>query len=64
MRIAITGANGFVGRTLIAVLLQDLATADIRALVRDPQRAAAQLRSSVAELRRIDVTDPSTLSGA
>jgi NADH dehydrogenase len=64
MRVAITGANGFVGRTLIALLLQDETPPDIRALVRDPVRAAARVPAGVIELRRIDVTDPPTLSGA
>src|SRR5438067_3151246 len=64
MRIAITGANGFVGRTLIGLLLEDPAPPDIRALVRDPVRAAAELPAGVADVRRADVTDPPSLSGA
>ena len=64
MRIAITGANGFVGRTLIGLLLEDPAQPDIRALVRDPVRAAAELPAGVADVRRADVADPPSLSGA
>jgi len=64
MRIAITGANGFVGRTLIGLLLEDPAPPDIRALVRDPVRAAAELPAGVADVRRADVADPPSLSGA
>ena len=64
MRIAITGANGFVGRTLIRLLLEDSAPPDIRALVRDPVRAAAELPAGVADVRRADMTDPPSLSGA
>jgi NADH dehydrogenase len=64
MRIAITGANGFVGRNVIAVLLGDEAPGDIRAIVRDPDRAAAELPRAPLEVRRADVTDPATLRGA
>jgi NADH dehydrogenase len=64
MRIAITGANGFVGRNVIAVLLGDGAPRDLRAIVRDPERAAAELPGAALDLRRADVTDPDTLRGA
>ena len=70
MRIAITGANGFVGRNLIALLLRkegnedDEADIDVRAIVRDPSRAAAELPHAAVEIRRADVTDPDSLSGA
>lgn len=63
MKIAITGANGFVGRNLIALLLADTSPTDIRAIVRDPARAAAELPRVGLELRRADVTDPATLRG-
>ena len=64
MRIAVTGANGFVGRNLIALLLGDEAGIDVRAIVRDPSRAAAELPLAGVEIRRADVTDPDSLSGA
>ncbi|MHB8631740.1 MAG: NAD(P)H-binding protein, partial [Candidatus Limnocylindria bacterium] len=64
MRIAITGANGFVGRAVIAVLLGDEAPADIRAIVRDPARAALELPAVGLDVRRADVTAPASLSGA
>ena len=63
MRVAITGANGFVGRNVIAVLLGDEAPSDIRAIVRDPGRAANELPRATLDLRRADVTDPSSLRG-
>ena len=62
MLVAITGANGFVGRAVIAALLEDGPATDIRALVRDPARAASDLRG--LDVRRADVTDPETLRGA
>lgn len=61
MRIAITGANGFVGRNVITVLLGDEAPGDIRAIVRDPGRAAAELPHVGLDVRRADVTDPDSL---
>jgi uncharacterized protein YbjT (DUF2867 family) len=64
MRIAITGANGFVGRNLIALLLGDEAGIDVRAIVHDPSRAEAELPPAAVEIRRADVTDPDSLSGA
>ena len=64
MRIAITGANGFVGRNVIAVLLGDEAPGDIRALVRDPGHAASELPRAALDVRRADVTDASSLRGA
>jgi NADH dehydrogenase len=63
MRVAITGANGFVGRNVIAVLLADGPASDIRALVRDPGRATAELGPGL-EVRQVDVTRPDTLRGA
>jgi NADH dehydrogenase len=63
MRIAVTGANGFVGRNVIALLLGDEAPGDIRAIVRDPERAATELPRAPLNVRRADVTDPDTLRG-
>jgi NADH dehydrogenase len=62
MRVAITGANGFVGRNVIAILLGDLAPADIRALVRDPGRTS-ELPAVALDVRAVDVTRPETLRG-
>lgn len=65
MRVAITGANGFVGRNVIAVLLEDRPAGDIRALVRDPGhpgRAASELARGL-DVREADVTRPDTLRG-
>ena len=69
MRVAITGANGFVGRNAIAVLLEDAPAQhtqhnwEIRALVRDRARAAALLPAGI-DVRESDVTRPDTLHGA
>ena len=66
MRVAITGAAGFVGRNVIAVLLEDGPPEDIRALVRDlpqPGRAASELPGGL-DVRMADVTRPDTLRGA
>jgi len=51
VRIAVTGANGFVGRHVIAALLAGEEGDEIRAIVRD------------LEVRRADVTDPASLAG-
>lgn len=64
MRIAITGANGFVGRHVIAALLEGEAPDEIRAIVRDPDRAAAELPRAGLDVRRADVTDAASLTGA
>ncbi len=64
MNVAITGANGFVGRNLIALLLADTSPSDIRAIVRDRVRAAAELPSAGLDVRTADVTDPASLRGA
>jgi NADH dehydrogenase len=64
VRIAITGANGFVGRAVIAALLKDGSADLIRAIVRDPERAAAELPRPGLEVRRADVTEPGSLGGA
>lgn len=64
MRIGITGANGFVGRSVIAALLGDTSPADLRAIVREPGRAAGELPRAGLDIRRADVTDPESLRGA
>ena len=61
MTIAITGANGFVARNLIALLLEDTAPREIRAIVRDPATAVRELPSSELEMVTADVTKPDTL---
>jgi len=64
MTIAITGASGFVGRNLVALLLQDTPPSEIRALVRDERRARAELPAAECDLRVVDVRRPETLRGA
>jgi NADH dehydrogenase len=64
MRVAITGANGFVGRNVIAVLTGGDPAIGIRALVRDVARATVELPSAAVELRAADVTEPESLRGA
>jgi NADH dehydrogenase len=64
VRIAITGANGFVGRQVIAALLAGEAPDEIRAIVRDPGHAAADLPRAGLDVRGADVTDPASLAGA
>lgn len=64
MRVAITGANGFVGRNLVALLLEDTAASDVRAIVRDERRARAELPHGGLDVRMADVTDAETLRGA
>jgi len=63
MRVAITGANGFVGRNLIALLLADIPAGEIRALVRTPRQAAAELPAADLDIRVADVTRPESLRG-
>lgn len=63
MRVAITGANGFVGRSIVAALLASGPAAEIRALVRDTAHAASELPAGL-ELRAIDVTRPESLRDA
>jgi dihydroflavonol-4-reductase len=61
MRVLVTGATGKVGNA-VAVALAARGD-DVRALVRDPERARNLLPSGV-ELVRGDVTDPATLDPA
>jgi uncharacterized protein YbjT (DUF2867 family) len=63
VRIAITGANGFVGRHVIAALLEGEAPDEIRAIVRDRDRARSELTAAGLDVRRADVTDPASLAG-
>ncbi|HTJ59687.1 MAG TPA: complex I NDUFA9 subunit family protein [Candidatus Saccharimonadales bacterium] len=62
MRIAITGANGFVGRHVIAALLAGQTPDEVRAIVRDPDRARGELTAAGLDVRRADVTDPASLA--
>jgi len=64
MKIAITGANGFVARNLIALLLEDTAPREIRALVREPRSALRELPAADLDIAVADVTRPDTLRGA
>jgi NADH dehydrogenase len=64
VRVAITGANGFVGRQVVAALLAAEPADEIRAIVRDPDRARAELPAAGLEVRRADVTEPASLDGA
>ena len=61
MKVLVTGATGKVGNALASALLER--GEDVRALVRDPERAVAVLPSGV-EVARGDVTEPSTLPPA
>src|SRR2546426_287049 len=63
MRIAVTGASGFVGRTLVARLR---GTHDVRALISERRGAEEELprAGSGMDLRRVDVRRAATLSGA
>ena len=63
MRVAITGANGFVGSHVVAALLAG-GTDELRGIVRDPDHARAELPPAGLEIRRGDVTDPTSLAGA
>jgi NADH dehydrogenase len=65
MRVAVTGANGFVGRHVIARLLS--AGHDVRALISERPGAEAELpapRGGALDVRRADVRRRESLSGA
>ena len=64
MRVAVTGANGFVGRHLVARLL--LGHHEVRALISERPGAEKELPGSGAgmDVRRADVRKPETLRGA
>ncbi|CAN5154269.1 complex I NDUFA9 subunit family protein [soil metagenome] len=64
MKIAVTGANGFVARNLIRLLLEDTPAGDIRAIVRDIRRALIELPAADLDVRAADVTRQYTLRGA
>ena len=61
--ILITGANGYVASYVLKQLTTVIATGPVRALVRDPQRAA-HLKAMGITLVTGDVTDPSSLASA
>lgn len=61
MRVLVTGATGKVGHGIAAALLER--GDEVRALVRDPERAAQVLPRGVEPVRG-DVTDPATLAPA
>jgi NADH dehydrogenase len=64
MRVVVTGANGFVGRHLIARLL--LARHEVRAVISERPGAEKELPGAGAgmDVRRADVRKPETLRGA
>jgi NAD(P)H dehydrogenase (quinone) len=61
--IAITGANGQLGRLVIASLLEKTDAANIVALVRNPD-SAADLKALGVEVRQADYNKPETLVNA
>lgn len=62
--IAITGANGYVGRTLVRRLARERGPEAIQAIVRDRERARSELAREDLPLRVVDVRDPASLRGA
>ena len=63
MRALIAGAGGFVGRSLVPELIERGIA--VRCLVRDPDSESSRALGRMgADLRRGDVTDPSSLEGA
>lgn len=63
MTVAITGANGFVGRALIALLLEDTPPRSIRAIVREPRHALRELPAADLQVVSADVTRADSLRG-
>ncbi len=61
--IAVTGANGQLGKLVIAELLQSTPAASIVAAVRNPE-SAAELKSLGIHIRQADYTKPETLTAA
>ena len=61
MKVAITGANGFVGRHVAARLA---GRHDVRALISERAGAERELPSGIADVRRVDVRRAETLAGA
>ncbi|QTL37759.1 SDR family oxidoreductase [Pseudoalteromonas viridis] len=61
--IAVTGANGQLGRLVIAALLKQVPASQVVALVRDPKQAEALSRLGVT-LRAADYDQPQTLTDA
>ena len=63
MRALIAGGGGFVGRSLVSELLEEGIA--VRCIVRDPDSPSSRALSRLgADLRRGDVTDPASLTGA
>ena len=61
MRVLVTGATGKVGHAIASALLER--GDSVRALVRDPSRAASILPAGIEPVRG-DVTDPESLAAA
>ncbi len=61
--IAITGANGQLGRLVLDALLKTIDPAELIALVRDPAKAT-DLRAKGIEIRAADYNKPETLASA
>jgi len=61
--IAITGANGNLGRLIVKGLLKKFPASQIVAAVRDPQKSV-DLRDLGVEVRNADYDHPETLSEA
>lgn len=61
--IAVTGANGQLGKLVIAQLLQSTPAASIVAAVRNPENAA-ELKHLGVQIRQADYAEPETLASA